>query len=178
MHRDRVKKIDGRAKRTSAIEEVRCFAISPDYRLELYSCREIGDTGRLDIGTLVPIPEADQSLPKFGIRWDERGGAIDVDAFNCTEQERGLFRADAAGYSGHHTTPVEYRARIVEWRLIWRHECLYRGQIKCPVVRVDQESVALDMLLVARVRCRTCGNEFQDHEWEDECPSCRSRDAH
>jgi hypothetical protein len=178
MHRGRVKRIDGRVKRTSDVEEVRRFVISPDYRFELYSGREIGDTGRLDIGALVPILRADQSLPRFGIRWDEGDSAIDVDAFNCTDEERRLFLTNAPGYSGHHTTLLDHRDRIVEWKLVWKHECLYYGQIKCPVVRVDQESVALDALLVARVRCRTCGNEFQDHEWEDQCPNCRSSDTH
>ncbi len=135
MDRDKAGKRNGKVRRTNDIEEERRFRCSPDYKLELYSGREIGETGRLDIGEFKPRKADDPSLPRFGIRWDERKSEIDVDPFDCTEEESSLFRADAPGYSGHHTTILDEPGRVAEWKLVWKGECLYHGRIKCPVGR-------------------------------------------
>ena len=130
-----IRKKRGIARRTNEVEEVQRFFIRPEYELRLYPGSEIGNTGRLDIGELRPCQADGVSLPGFGIRWDERKSEIDVDPFDCTDDEREGFRNGEPGYSGHKTTILELPGRVASWKLVWNGRLLYHGEIRCSIGR-------------------------------------------
>jgi hypothetical protein len=176
MDKNRVNDRDGKARRTNAVEEVQRFHLSSDYDLELCPGSEISDTGRLDIGKVLPH---DASLPWFGIRWDERATAIDVDVYQCTLKEESDFKKGKAGYHGHRTTAIDQPGRVVDLHLIWKGQPVYHGCIKCSIGR-DVEVLLPTIKIQANATavlwrtCRSCGNRFMVLENESLCPVCRS----
>lgn len=177
MNKDKVIQKDGRAHRTNDVVELHRTYISRDYHLDVFSGREIGETGRLDIGTLKPLKPQVPPLPWFGIRWDERKNEIDVDAYDCTTEESREFKSDAPGYSGHHTVILNQPGRVAEWKLIWKGECLYHGTIRCPVGREAEFTAAIGLHPMAECehqrRCQKCGQYFVVGNDETTCPDCR-----
>lgn len=177
MDREKAAKKDGRARRTIGVEEIERKYISPDYALTLYSDSEMSDTGRLDIGALEPKKVSVPPLPWFSLRWDENHTAIDADARDCTPQDNKAFKNGNDGYQGHHTVIVGTLGRVAEWKLSWKGECLYHGNIRCPVGREVECAEALSLHDTVECElhrnCHVCRRSFLVIDNETRCPDCR-----
>ena len=103
MKKEQVARQDGKAFRTNTVRVEKEEYKDPQYTIETYGSRGIGETGLLEIGRIVPVVSG---LPRFLLRWDERQEALDVNIEGISEAEVERFKRGQGGYKGHHTVRI------------------------------------------------------------------------
>lgn len=128
MDRKKVAKHERVARRTRNISVIH-VELDPRYDINIFSGREITDTGLLDIGELLPKSSIGVTLTRFAFRWDEKDDALDVDPENVSKAEIMKFRKGTPDYYGHHTARISSDRRIFKVDIVWQGQKIYQGQI-------------------------------------------------
>ncbi|MBC8273860.1 MAG: helix-turn-helix domain-containing protein [Chloroflexi bacterium] len=145
MDREKVAKHERVARRTRNVSEMH-IELDPRYDINVFSGREITDTGRLDVGELTPKGSIGGTLPRFAFRWDEKDDALDVDLDNVSEAEIMKFIKGTPDYYGHHTTKISSSGRVFEADIVWQGQKIYKGHIS---FNLEFEQVLFDGISMA-----------------------------
>jgi hypothetical protein len=144
MKKEHVARQDGKAFRTNAVSVEGEEYKDDDYTIEVYSGKDIGETGLLEIGGIVPRVSG---LPRFLLRWDERQEALDVDIEGVSPEEKLCFKSGQNGHRGHHTNRAKNcSGRMYDIDIALPGRAVFKGRVFVPLLRKLElrESLKLD----------------------------------
>lgn len=145
MDRGKAQKKDGKVFSLKEPELISGYWLNPEYKIELYAHNRLGDTGRLEVGRLIPCRAG---LPEFVFRWDERQDLFDVEIKNADRETEKKFKSDKGGYKGHHPQRAPQQSgRVLSVDIELPGIKVFQGLIKVPVIREE----VLDITMHAEV---------------------------
>jgi hypothetical protein len=116
--------------------------LNPDYDFEILQDEKITEQGLLICGKLKPKR---RSLPEFWLRWDEKGGELDVDMHGDSKHQEDWINS-RNGYKGHHTVKMKKEGRY------------FKVSIKTPTMEVTDGvisfNLARDITAIAKIGLR------------------------
>jgi len=145
MDPQKVRKQDGKARKSNSVELIHLELLSDHYCFQTLQGSSLTDHGMMACFYLLPKI---MDWPTFVGRWDENGDTVDIDPVKdmVGADEWQKVRNDEPGYQWHQGKVIDKTNRIIALDFTFRRMPIFKGRIKVGVLRelALEDSVQID----------------------------------